>query len=259
MRSAVVILLVLFGTLVAPVCAQQTLAPVQLGIEEHLGQYVPMDVEMYNDSGQVVMLRDVLHKPTILTFVYYRCPGICTPLLNELTKMVQKMDLDLGKDYQILTLSFDPSETPDLSSSKRENYLAAFTKPVDPAGWRFYTADSVNIQRFTSAAGFYFKRDGKDWVHAGVLIFISPEGKITRYMNGIQYLPFDIKMALIEASDGRIGPTIAKVMNFCFSYDPESHRYALNVLRVSLLVILVLVGAFVVAFIVRPRKKIAER
>jgi len=251
-RSLLALVLVF---LALPATGQQNSPPVQLGVTEHLGQTVPLDVELYNDSGQVVTLRQIINKPTIVTFVYFRCPGICTPLLNELTRMVQKMDLELGKDYQILTLSFDHSETPEMAADKRENYLAALGKPANPAGWRFYTADSANIQRFTSAAGFYFQRNGNDWIHAGVLIFLSPEGKITRYINGIQYLPFDVKMAVIEASNGRVGPTIAKVLNFCFRYDPEGQRYALNVTRISLVVILLLAGVFVVVFLLKPKPK----
>ncbi len=250
---AALVLLVALNAGVA--VAQQTLPPVQVGITERLGETVPLDVELYNDSGQVVTLRHIIDKPTIVTFVYYRCPGICTPALNELTRVVNKMGLELGKDYQILTLSFDHRETPDIASDKRENYLAQLNGPVNPSGWRFYTGDSTNIQRFTSSAGFYFQKSGNDWVHATALIVLSPEGKITRYINGIQYLPFDVKMAVIEASNGKVGPTISKVLNFCFSYDPESHRYALNFLRVSLLVILVLVGIFVVFVLLKPKAK----
>lgn len=250
-----------FMALAAGTCVAQQPLPnsPEVGLQEHLGQMVPLDVELYNDSGQVVMLKDVITKPTIVTFVYFRCPGICTPLLNELSKMVEKMDLELGKDYQILTLSFDHTETPDLAADKRDNYLSSIKRPVNPAGWRFYTGDSLNIHRFTSAAGFFFKRDGKDWIHPATLTFLSPEGKVTRYIYGIQYLPFDIKMAVIEASDGRVGPTIAKVLNFCYSYDPESHGYALNVTRISLVLILIFAGVFAFVFIIRPKKRPVER
>jgi protein SCO1 len=234
-------------------------APQEIGIVEHLGQTIPMGLELYDDSGHVVTVGSIIHKPTIITFVYFKCPGICTPLLTELSKMVDKMDMDLGKDYQILTLSFDHRETPDLAADKRENYLSAIKRPIDPAAWRFYTADSATIRAFTSSAGFYFKRDGENWIHAATLIVVSPKGEITRYIYGIQYLPFDIKMALIEASNGTVGPTIAKVLNFCYSYDPASHRYALDVTRISFVIILVLVAAFVVAFIVIPKVKHASR
>ena len=226
----------------------------EIGIVEKLGQTIPLDEEFYDESGNVVQLRQVITKPTIVTFVYYRCPGICSPLLTELADVVEKMDLELGKDYQILTLSFDPSEKPELAASKRENYLSAIAKPVNAQGWRFFTGDSANIRRFTDATGFYFKRDGKDWIHAGALIFLSPQGKVTRYINGIQYLPFDVKMAVVEASNGKVGPTIARILKFCYSYDPEGRTYALNITRIGMVATLVLVAVFVAVFVLKPRR-----
>ena len=117
---------------------------------------------------------------------------------------------------------------------------------------------AATIRRVTRAAGFAFKRDGEDFVHAGALIIVSPEGKITRYINGIAYLPFDIKMAIMEASDGRTGPTIAKVLAFCYRYDPERQTYAFNITRVGLVVILLLAGVFAAVFLVRPKRKEIE-
>lgn len=231
----------------------------ELGIVEKLGQTVPLDIEVYDEAGALLPLRQVVTKPTILTFVYYRCPGICSPLLTELANTVDKMDLEPGKDYQILTVSFDPREIPELAASKKASYLASMTRKIDPSSWHFCTADSVTIMRFTDAAGFYFKPDGNDFVHAGALIILSPAGKITRYINGIQYLPFDVKMALIEASDGRVSPTIARILTFCYSYDPEAHTYALNILRIALVLTILGVALFVVLFLVRPGRKITER
>lgn len=231
----------------------------KIGIEEKLGQTIPLDQELYDETGHLVSLKTLVNKPTILTFVYFRCPGICTPLLNELTKIVDKTDLELGKDYQIITISFDSRETPDMAAGKKDNYLQLLKKPADPNGWRFLTGDSLTIQRVTDGAGFYFTRSGNDFVHAGALIVVSPQGKITRYINGIKYLPFDVKMAVYEATTGKVGPTIANVLTFCFSYNPEGHTYSLNFMRISLVVTLGFVGVFVVVFIVRPRKKQQER
>jgi len=245
--------------LVASVCPAAGQQRPELGIVEKLGQTVPLDIEVYDETGTLLPLRQVLTKPTILTFVYYRCPGICSPLLTELSHTVDKMDLEPGKDYQILTVSFDPREIPELAASKKASYLASMTRKIDPASWHFCTADSLTIMRFTGAAGFYFKPDGNDFVHATALIVLSPTGKITRYINGIQYLPFDVKMALIEASDGRVSPTIAKILTFCYSYDPEAHTYALNILRIALVLMVIGVALFVVLFLVRPGKKTAER
>jgi protein SCO1/2 len=233
--------------------------PPEIGIVEKLGETVPLDLEFYDESGNLVQLRSVINKPTIVTFVYFRCPGICSPLLTELSRMVEKVDLELGKDYQILTLSFDSSEKPELAADKKENYLSSIPRAVNPAGWHFFTGDSANIRRLTDAAGFYFKRNGKDWIHAGALIFLSPTGKITRYINGIQYLPFDIKMAVIEASNGKVGPTIAQVLRFCYSYDPQSRTYALNVTRIGMVGIILLVAVFAAVFLVKPKVKKVQK
>ncbi|MBF8294684.1 MAG: hypothetical protein HW389_1229 [Bacteroidetes bacterium] len=231
----------------------------KLGIEEKLGQTIPLDAEFYDEQGHLVSLKDLVNKPTIFTFVYFRCPGICTPLLNELARIVDKTDLVLGKDYQIISISFDHRETPDMAAGKKDSYLQLTKKQVDPNGWRFLTGDSLNIHRMTDGAGFYFMPSGNDFIHAGALIVVSPEGKITRYINGIKYLPFDVKMAVYEASSGQVGPTIANVLKFCYSYNPEGHTYTLNFMRISLVVTLGLVGLFVFVFIVRPRRKQPER
>ena len=244
------LLLLLF---LSPLRAQQ--ANPEVGIVEKLGQYIPLDVQVYDEEGYLVPVKKLITKPTILTFVYYRCPGICSPLLNEVSRMVEKMDLVLGKDYQILTISFDHREKPPMGKEKKANYIASIARAVDPSGWRFCTADSVAIHALTDAAGFYFKRDGNDYVHAGTLIFISPDGKIARYIFGIQYLPFDITMALTEAGEGKTGPTTARLLNFCYSYQRETRSYAFNIVRVAGIVIIAGALVFVLVIILKPRKK----
>ena len=226
-----------------------------IGIVEKLGQYIPMDVELYDESGNLVQLKSIINKPTIVTFVYYKCPGICSPLLTEVAKIVDKMDLELGKDYQILTLSFDHNERPELAQEKKDNYLTEIKKTVDPNGWRFLTGDSANIHKFTDAAGFYFTKSKKDWIHAATLIAISPQGKVTRYLYGIHQLPLDVKLAVMEASEGKTSPTISKILNFCYAYDPEGKHYTFNVVRISGVVIVGLVAVFMFVFVVRPKKK----
>jgi protein SCO1 len=230
----------------------------ELGIVEKLGDTIPRDLTVYDESGNPVMVGSLLGKPTILTFVYYRCPGICSPLLTELSNVVNHMGMEPGVDYRILTLSFDPREGPELARGKKESYMSALKRNVDPSFWRFTTADSLTIRAFTDAAGFYFKEQGNDFVHAGVLIILSPEGKITRYMYGIQYLPFDVKMALVEAGDGTVGPTIAKILKFCYAYDPEARTYALNVTRIGGIVTVLIAGVLMYVFVLRPRRKSPE-
>jgi protein SCO1 len=225
-----------------------------IGITEKLGNYVP-NVELYDEAGNLVSLKSLLNKPTLITFVYFRCTGICTPLLNEMTTVVNKMDLNLGKDYQILTISFDFTDRPETASEKRDNYLGEIKKTVDPNGWRFLTGDSTVLQALTDSMGFYYERSGADWIHPTAVIAVAPDGKITRYLYGIHQLPLDVKLAVMEASEGRTGPTIAKVLNMCYTYDPEGQHYTLNVVHISGLAIVGLVVLFVVVFIVVPKKK----
>lgn len=238
---------------------QTTATHPPIGIVEKLGNTLPLGATLYDEKGYPVTLRDVVTKPTIVTFVYYRCPGICSPLLTELARTVDKMDLQIGRDYQIVTVSFDHREKPPLAGEKKASYLASLKHPIDPAGWRWFTADSATIMQLTDAAGFYFRAEGNDYAHAGALIVISPEGKVTRYINGIQYLPFDVKMAVMEAAEGRTGPTIAKLIKYCYRYDPDAQSYTMNITRVGGLIVVALVAVFVVVFIVRPKKRTGER
>jgi protein SCO1/2 len=247
------ILLVLIFSFISTVYPRQTTQPI--GITEKLGQFIPLDVELYDESGNLIQLKSIINKPTLITPVYYECTGICTPLLNEVAKVIDKMDLVMGKDYQILTISFDFTERPETASEKRDNYLSEIKKSVDPSGWRFFTGDSVNVHRFTDAMGFYYQQSGKEWIHPTALIAVSPEGKITRYLYGIHQLPLDVKLAVMEASQGHSAPTISKVLNMCYTYDPEGKHYVFNFVHVGGVVIVGLVALFVVVFIVIPKKK----
>lgn len=249
----------MFYLMVAPLYPDQDQPRPPVGISEKLGSMIPLDEEFYDENGNLVQIRSMIDKPTIITFVYYKCAGICNPLLREMADVVGKIDLTLGKDYQILSLSFDHDEKPELGKEKKGNYLAEIKKAVNPDGWRFLTGDSANIARITDGAGFYFQRSGSEWIHAASLIVVSPQGKITRYLYGIQHLPFDVKMALIEASEGKATPTIAKVLKFCYTYDPDGKRYAFNYTRIGFTATVLLVLIFSAIFLVRPKKKDAGK
>jgi len=230
-------------------------AKTPIGIVEKLGNQIPADVELYDENGNLQTLGRLIDKPTIIDLVYFRCTALCDPLLNEVVKVVDKMDLEMGKDYQILTVSFDQNEKPETASGKRDNYLGQVKKTVDPNGWRFLTGDSLNIYRLTNSVGFYFQRSGEDWVHPTALIAVSPDRKITRYLYGIYPLPLDVKLAIMEASEGRTGPAIAKVLNICYTYDSEGKHYTFNFVRVAGIVIAGLTMLFVFVFIVKPKKE----
>lgn len=227
-------------------------------LEEQLGKYIPLDAEFYNEQGQKVKLREIIKKPTILTLVFYECKGICTPLLTELAKNINELDLKLGQDYQIVTVSFDPEEKSSLASSKKVNYVKLLNNKPSEDAWQFLVGDSANIYSLTNSVGFYFFKEEDQFVHPGALIFISPDGKITRYLLGIEYLPFNIKMAILEAGEGKVGPTIAKLIKFCYTYDAEGKTYALNVTRIAGIITLIAVGIFIIFLVAKPKKKNIE-
>jgi protein SCO1 len=249
-KLAVILSLALLGPITG-ICEE---AKTEIGIVEKLGHYVPGDVEFYDENGNLVRLERLIDRPTIIVPVYFRCTALCDPLLNEVVKVVDKMDLDLGKDYRILTVSFDQKDTPGSASDKRDECLGHLKKKVDPTGWRFLTGDSVNIHRLTDSLGFYFKRNGMDWIHPTALIAVSPQRKIARYLYGIYPLPLDVKLAVMEASEGKTGPAISKILNLCYTYDPEGKHYTFDFVRIAGVVVLGLLGVFVFVFIVRPNK-----
>ncbi len=236
--------------------ANEPVKKIEVGIEEKIGNTIPLNAEFFDEKGNYVALKEIIKKPTILNFVYFRCPGICSPILTELTSIVNFMDMEIGKDYQIVTISFDDREKFELGSAKRDNYFALLKKKIPEDSWKFLTGDSASIHAVTDAAGFNFKREGNDFIHAGAIIVLSPEGKIARYLNGTKYLPFDVKMALTEASEGKTGPTIAKLVSYCYSYNPEGRTYVFNVKRVTGGVILLFAAVFVVYLTVKPKKKL---
>ena len=234
----------------------QSDSDVEIGVVEKLDQFIPMDARLVDEHGDTVIIGDLIDKPTILNFVYYRCPGICSPLMDGLADAMDGNDLVLGEDYQALTISFDPREQTFLAEKKKNNYLNLMKKKEEAeTGWRFFTSDSASIARLTEATGFRYKPTGNDFIHSATLIILDPHGKITRYMNGIYFLPFELKMSLIEAAEGKSGPTINRVLQYCYSYDPEGQRYVLNITKVSATLILFFgVVLFLVLFFVRKRK-----
>ncbi len=214
------------------------------GINERLGQTIDPDIVLFDENGESVVFNDLVDKPIILAFVYYNCPGICTPLLNGLLKVIDQVDRVPGKDYKIITVSINEDDTPEVAKQKKSNHLAQLKQKFPPDQWHWLTGDSVGIAEITGSAGFGFQRTGDDFAHGAALITVSGDLKIARYLHGISFNPFDLKLALIEASENRFGPSIAKVIKFCFSYDPEGRSYVFNVTRISGIGILLTLLAF---------------
>jgi protein SCO1 len=255
-RAGILILLLLGGT--TAFLHAQAPARANVGIDEKLGGQVALDAPLKDENGNTVTLRQLIDKPTILTLNYFRCAGICTPLLNGLQNAINKIELEPGKQFQIITISFDPTDTPDIARQKRTNYLAQMTRPFPPAAWRFLTGEAQNVRMVTNSVGFRYVADGDQFIHAGAIMILGPRGNVSRYMYGISFLPADIKIAVQEASRGISNPTIARVLSYCYSYDPKQDAYVFSITRVAGIVMLIGVAIFVV-ILIRGRTKAKNR
>ncbi len=225
---------------------------VEIGIVEHLNEYVPGNIQLINEKGDTVNLKNIIDKPTVLCFVYFECPMLCTPLMNGLAEVIDKSDMKIGKDYQVLTIGFNTEEPLSLAIEKKKNYILHMKTKEAANGWKFFVSDSANIARATNGLGFKYKKAGNVFLHSATLIFISQKGKITRYLNGTYFLPFEFKMAVVESSKGYSGPTINKLLQYCYGYDTQSHRYAMDVTKVGGAIILFLLLSIVFFLIFKP-------
>ncbi len=232
---------------------------IEVGIDEHLGETVPIDTLTFNDEdGNPIILGELFDKPVVLTLVYFRCAGICTPLMQELTKVADQSDLVPGEDYRLITISFDPEDTCDMAKNKQANLINSMTnQQMEYDGWRFLTGDIENISKITDAVGFRYIPDKNevDYVHAATLVFLTENGMIARYLSGIEFNPADLKLAVIDAKEGRARSFMQKIQRFCFSYDPDGHAYILKINRIILAVTLIFVVIFGVFFLIRSPKK----
>ena len=229
-----------------------------MGIDQKLGQYVPLDLTFNDETGHPVMLQQLVHKPTILALVYLHCPNVCSLLLQNLADVLNKLPGEPGKEYTVLAISFDETEKPSLALQKKKTYLKMIEKPFPEDAWRFLTGNKENIHQLADAVGFHFKRVGDDFEHAVALIILAPDAKIVRYMYGADPLPFDLKLALIEASQGRVGPAISKIARFCFSYDPKGKKLAFNMLKVTGTVTLLFALSFIIFLLFKGRKQFTK-
>jgi protein SCO1/2 len=210
---------------------------IEVGFVEKLGETIPLNLQFLNERNDTVTLGQLIDKPTILSFVYFDCPGLCSPLMSGISDAVDKLDMKLGTDYQLITISFNTSDTPEKALIKKENFVQNI-KGEDRKHWMYLTGWQENITAITDALGFRYKPQGVDFAHPSGIMVISPSGKITRYLYGLTFLPFDVKMAIIESQKEIARPTINKVLELCFSYDPAGRTYTLQITRI--------VGAFLI-------------
>jgi protein SCO1/2 len=226
--------------------------PNEVGINEKLGAQVSLDAVLKDESGNDITLRQLIDKPTILTLNYFRCSGICTPLLNALADALNEINLQPVKDFQVITVSFDPTDTPEMAHEKRINYLKEMKRPFPPAAWRFLTGTAQATKEVCDSVGFGFRAVDYGFVHPGVIMVLTSQGNVSRYLYGITVLHADLEMAIREAAAGQTRPSISRVLALCYNYDPESRRYVLSITRTAGAAILILAAGFVV-FLVRSR------
>jgi protein SCO1/2 len=236
-----------------PVIAQDK-EETEVGITEHLGATVPLQLSFNDEEGKPVQLKDLINKPTILVPIYFACPGICPQLLSGVSDVIEKSDMTLGKDFRIITFSFNENDTPGEAVEKKKTFLRKKSLPY-AKDWIYLTGDSLSIYTLTDAVGYHFQRTGNDFLHPVGIIILSPEGKITRYLYGTNFLPFDLKMAIIEARKGQARPTINRVLEFCFSYDPEGRKYTLQVTKISATIIIFFSLVLFIYLLLRSRRK----
>jgi protein SCO1 len=225
-----------------------------VGLEQRLGESIPLDLKFNDENGRPVVLGELIRRPTVLTLVYFHCPNVCSLLLQNVADVLNRMPAEPGKEYTVLSISFDETETADFALERKKVYLQMIEKPFPPDAWRFLTGNRENIKKLTDAAGFHFKRVKNDFEHPVAMIILGPDGKIIRYLFGTNPLPFDLKIALLEASQGKIGPAIAKVVQFCFSYDPKANKLVFNLLRVTGSVTVFFAVAFVAFLLLKGKK-----
>ena len=249
-----IIFLISFFTITYVVASENDTLP-ELGIYEHLNSHLQGDITLINEDSVEVEIGQIIDKPTVFVPVYYECPGLCSPLLEGVAEVIDRAKLEIGKDYQVVTFSFDPNETPVLARKKRKNYLKLLKHTNGESGWHFYTGDSANINKLLNEFGYKIKKDGDNYIHPGALIVVSPKRKITRYLHGTYFLPFDLKMAVVEASDEKSGPTINKVLRFCFAYDAKGKTYVMNFTKVSGAIILFLALILLSTLIFSKKRK----
>jgi protein SCO1 len=236
----------------------------EVGIDQKLNAQVPLDLPFRDETGRAVRLRDyVSDKPVILVLAYYKCPMLCSAVLNGVVKSLRHVDFEIGKEFNVLTVSIDPKETPDLAAGKKASYIKDYGKPEAAAGWGFLVGDQGPIDQLAKAVGFRYVYDANSgqYAHAGGIMVLTPEGRVARYFYGVDYLPDDVRLGLVEASDNKIGSPVDQVLLLCYHYDPVTGKYGLMVMRMLQIAGVITIGAIALLWyktLRRDRRRKAE-
>jgi protein SCO1/2 len=231
------------------------------GITEKIGARLPAEVILLNEDSVNVRFGDLIDKPTLLSFVYYKCPGLCSPLMDGIAEIMDKTDLIAGKDYQVITISIDDNESLRLAKAKKAAYLATM-KNVQAAGcWKFYKADSSAIRILTNAAGWGFTRHGKDFAHVAATILLTPDRRINQYFYGTFIMPMHFHMAVTEAGEGKTGVSRIKEQKYCYNFTPARNLpFSFTILTSGTLIIILATGLFIWLYLnARAKGKFNQR
>jgi len=238
----------------------QVYAPSRLlktvGINQKMGAQIPLDLPFEDESGRDVTLRQYFDKPVILVLVYYQCPSLCNMVLNGVLSCVKTLDMTAGKQYEVIAVSFDPRETPQMAAAKKQTYLKDYQRQGAEQGWHFLTGPETSSKALAAAVGFRYVYDAmtNQYAHSSAIMILTPAGRVARYFYGIQYPPRDVRLGLVEASNERIGTPTDQVLLYCFHYDPATGKYALVIMNVLRLAALITLGALLTFMFVMFRR-----
>jgi protein SCO1/2 len=220
-----------------------------VAIEEKLGNYLPAGLVFTKEDSNEVFLQDLIDKPTLIAPVYYNCPGLCTPIMDGMVRLLNQTDLEIGKDFDIINISFHEAETPDLAATKKRNYTGLLENPESGNYWKFLTGDRMNINNLLETLGYSVIWQGEDILHPAAVMIVDPEGQIVKYIHGTKFNPVEFKMAIQDAADRKIAPTITRVMKMCFNYEPRGREKQKSV---TILGFILMIGIGTVLFVLYP-------
>ena len=232
-----------------------------VGIDQRLDRQLPLDLMFKDEAGRDVALSSFFRtgKPVVLALVYYRCPMLCTQILSGLGSSLKAMTLNPGQDFEVVSVSFDPADTPETAAARKQTYLKRYNRPNTANGFHFLTGTEESIKALTSAVGFRYRYDPAtdQFAHASGIMIATPEGRLSRYFYGVEYAPRDVRLGLVEASANKIGSPVDQVLLFCFHYDPATGKYgavAINLLRISGAAFVLIGGAFLLVMLKREKR-----
>lgn len=226
-----------------------------VGIDQRLNQKIPLDLSFRDENNNAVTLGSYVHdKPVVLSLVYYECPMLCTQVLNGMVECFLDTKFIVGKEFDVVTVSFNPRDTPELASAKKDQYMRAYGHGDAGRSWHFLTGDEESIKKLTEAVGFHYAYDEEthQYAHASGIMVVTPEGKLARYFYGIEYAPRDMEFAVMDAAREKIGSPVERLLLLCYHYDPSTGKYSLFVLNLikmgGALTLLVLAGVLIMLF-----------